>query len=103
MAFILAALIRILQGSATVAMITAAGLLAPALPTLGLSAPQLALLVLSIAAGASTLSHVNDSGFWLVKEYLHMDEATTLRSWSMMTVLLSLTALVVIVVMYPLV
>ncbi|WP_367387845.1 GntP family permease [Lewinella sp. LCG006] len=103
LAFILAALIRILQGSATVAMITAAGLLAPALPTLGLSAPQLALLVLSIAAGASTLSHVNDSGFWLVKEYLHMDEATTLRSWSMMTVLLSLTALVVIVVMYPLV
>ncbi|WP_020535090.1 GntP family permease [Lewinella cohaerens] len=103
LAFILAALIRILQGSATVAMITAAGLLAPALPTLGLSPPQLALLVLSIAAGASTLSHVNDSGFWLVKEYLHMDEATTLRSWSMMTVLLSLTALVVIVVLYPMV
>lgn len=103
LAFLLAALIRILQGSATVAMITAAGLLAPALPALGLTAPQTALLVLSIAAGASTLSHVNDSGFWLVKEYLHMDESTTLRTWSMMTVLLSLTALLMVLVLYPLV
>ncbi len=103
LAFLLAALIRILQGSATVAMITAAGLLAPALPALGLTAPQTALLVLSIAAGASTLSHVNDSGFWLVKEYLLMDESTTLRTWSMMTVLLSLTALVMVMLLYPLV
>lgn len=103
LAFLLAALIRILQGSATVAMITAAGLLAPALPALGLSAPQTALLVLGIAAGASTLSHVNDSGFWLVKEYLHMDEATTLRTWSVMTVLLSLTALLMVMILYPLV
>ncbi|MEO0876852.1 MAG: gluconate transporter, partial [Bacteroidota bacterium] len=103
MAFTLAALIRILQGSATVAMITAAGLLAPALPELALTAPQTALLVLSIAAGASTLSHVNDSGFWLVKEYLLMDESTTLRTWSMMTVLLSLTALVMVLLLYPLV
>ncbi len=100
LAFLLAALIRILQGSATVAMITAAGLLAPALPDLALTAPQLALLVLSIAAGASTLSHVNDSGFWLVKQYLYLDEATTLRTWSMMTVWLSLTALVVVLGLY---
>ncbi len=103
LAFVLAALIRILQGSATVAMMTAAGLLAPALPVLALTAPQTALLVLSIAAGASTLSHVNDSGFWLVKEYLLMDESTTLRTWSMMTVLLSLTALVMVLLLYPLV
>jgi Gnt-I system low-affinity gluconate transporter len=103
LAFVLAALIRILQGSATVAMITAAGLLAPALPGLALDAPQLALLVLSIAAGASTLSHVNDSGFWLVKEYLGLDEATTLRTWTLMTVWLSLAALVVILALYWLV
>lgn len=100
LAFTLAALIRILQGSATVAMITAAGLLAPALPALGLSTPQLALLVLSVAAGASTLSHVNDSGFWLVKEYLQMDESTTLRTWTLMTVLLSVSALVMILLLY---
>lgn len=101
LAFILAALIRVLQGSATVAMITAAGLLAPALPQLGLTAPQIALLVLSIAAGASTLSHVNDSGFWLVKEYLRMDEATTLRTWTVMTGLLSVSALAMILLLYP--
>lgn len=100
LAFLLAALIRILQGSATVAMITAAGLLAPTLPGLGLSPAELALVVLSIAAGASTLSHVNDSGFWLVKEYLNMDESTTLRTWTMMTVILSVTALVVILGVY---
>lgn len=103
LAFLLAALIRVLQGSATVAMITAAGLLSPALPDLSLSAPQLALLVLSIAAGASTLSHVNDSGFWLVKEYLGLDEATTLRTWSLMTVWLSLTAIGMVLVLYLLV
>ncbi|MCB0639734.1 MAG: gluconate transporter, partial [Lewinella sp.] len=103
LAFVLAALIRILQGSATVAMITGAGLIAPALPALGLSAPQTALLVLGIAAGASTLSHLNDSGFWLVKEYLGMDEKTTLQTWSMMTVLLSLTALILILALYLLV
>jgi Gnt-I system low-affinity gluconate transporter len=74
--------------------------LSPALPDLLLSAPQLALLVLSIAAGASTLSHVNDSGFWLVKQYLGLDEATTLRTWSLMTVWLSLTAIVVVLVLY---
>lgn len=100
LAFVLAALIRILQGSATVAMITAAGLVAPALPALQLSMPRLALLVLGIAAGASTLSHLNDSGFWLVKQYLGMDEGTTLRTWTVMTVLLSVTALAAVLGLY---
>lgn len=103
LAFLLAALVRVLQGSATVAMITAAGFLAPTLPELALSAPQIALMVLAVAAGASTLSHVNDSGFWLVKEYLGMDEATTLRTWTLMTGILSLVALVVILVLFVLV
>ncbi|MEM1215388.1 MAG: gluconate:H+ symporter [Bacteroidota bacterium] len=100
LAFVLAALVRLLQGSATVAMITAAGLLAPALPELALSTAQLALVVLSIAAGASTCSHLNDSGFWLVKEYLGMNEAQTLRTWTVMTGLLSLVALSVILMLY---
>jgi Gnt-I system low-affinity gluconate transporter len=100
LAFALAALVRVLQGSATVAMITAAGLLAPVLTAFALSPPQLALLVLSIAAGGSTLSHVNDSGFWLVKEYLGMDEATTLRTWTLMTLWLSATAMVVILLLW---
>ncbi|MCB0653742.1 MAG: gluconate transporter [Saprospiraceae bacterium] len=89
--FMAACAIRILQGSATVAMITAAGLVAPVLVNLPLSGGELAALVIAIASGASILSHVNDSGFWLVKEYLGMDEKQTFRSWSMMTTLLALT------------
>lgn len=90
-AFIGAALIRILQGSATVAMITGAGLVAPLLSAGTYGQFQLASLVIAIAAGASILSHVNDSGFWLVSQYLGMDEKQTFRSWSMMTTLLALT------------
>jgi len=99
MAFALALIVRLVQGSATVAMITAAGIMAPILMDTAMSQSQLALVVLSIAAGASGFSHVNDSGFWLVNRYLGMDEKQTFRSWTAMTGILSLTALVVIVVL----
>ena len=88
-AFLAAVCIRLLQGSATVAMITAAGLTAPLL-SVALTAPQKALIVLAIAAGASILSHVNDSGFWLVSKYLGLTEKETFRSWSIMTLLIAL-------------
>lgn len=91
-AFIAAAIIRILQGSATVAMITAASLLAPLLTTNAYSPIQLAALVTSIAAGATILSHVNDSGFWLVKQYLGLTEKQTFQSWSMMTLFMAVIA-----------
>ncbi len=94
-AFIAAVLVRIIQGSATVAMITAAGLVAPLLASQDLSAIHLALLVIVIASGASTMSHVNDSGFWLVSQYLGINEKQTFKSWSMMTTILSLTGFVV--------
>ena len=93
-AFILAALVRILQGSATVAMITAAGIIAALLTEI--SEIDKALLVIAIAAGASILSHVNDSGFWLVSKYLDLDEKQTFRSWTVMTTLLSLTGLIMV-------
>ena len=92
-AFVAAALIRLLQGSATVAMITAAGLTAP-LITPDFSDPQRALFVLAIAAGASILSHVNDSGFWLVSQYLGLNEKQTFRSWSIMTLIIAVTGFV---------
>ena len=88
--FLSAAIVRILQGSATVAMITAAGLTAPLLIN-DISEPQKALLVISIAAGASIMSHVNDSGFWLVGKYLGLNEKQTFQSWSMMTTILAIT------------
>lgn len=91
-AFLAAAIVRVLQGSATVSMITAAGLTAPLL-TAGVTEVEKALLVVAIASGASILSHVNDSGFWLVSKYLGLDEKQTLKSWTVMTTLLALTGL----------
>ncbi|MDR9457973.1 MAG: gluconate:H+ symporter [Salegentibacter sp.] len=92
--FIVAALIRILQGSSTVAMITAAGITAPVLVGAGLSQPQIALMVIAIASGATILSHVNDSGFWLVGQYLGLTEKQTFKSWTVMTSLIAITGLV---------
>ncbi|WP_224490325.1 GntP family permease [Robertkochia flava] len=91
-AFIMAALVRIVQGSATVAMITAAGLVAPVIDT-AFSSLEMACMVIAVASGASIFSHLNDSGFWLVSQYLGLDEKQTFRSWTMMTTLLALTGL----------
>lgn len=93
LAWILAAVVRITQGSATVAMITAAGIMAPILETIPLDQPHLALIVISIASGATILSHVNDSGFWLVSKYFGMNEKQTLQSWTVMETIISLCGL----------
>lgn len=92
-AFLSAASVRVLQGSATVAMVTSAGITS-ALITSPLSDFHTALIVIAIASGASILSHVNDSGFWLVSKYLGLSEKQTFRSWSIMTVLLAVTGLI---------
>lgn len=84
LAWVLSAMVRVTQGSATVAMITSAGIIASVLPAFELNAPELALVVIAIASGATLLSHVNDSGFWLVSKYFGMDEKQTLRSWTVM-------------------
>lgn len=90
LAYIIAVLIRVTQGSATVAMITAAGIMSPIIEGLGYSEPYKAILVIAIAAGATILSHVNDSGFWLVGKYLGMNEKDTLRSWTVMETIISI-------------
>ena len=92
-AFLIAALVRVLQGSATVAMITAAGITAPIIENFALSDFQNAIIVIAIASGATTLSHVNDSGFWLVKQYLGLNEKQTLSSWTVMTGLIAVCGL----------
>ena len=88
-AYLSAVIVRIMQGSATVAMITAAGLTAPLL--LNSTEIEKALLVIAIASGASILSHVNDSGFWLVSKYLGINEKDTFKSWTVSTTILSIT------------
>lgn len=97
-AFISAALIRILQGSSTVAMITAAGLTSPLLIAT-ISEPQKALIVIAIASGASIMSHVNDSGFWLVSKYLGLSENQTFKSWTIMTTLLATTGFICVLIL----
>ncbi|WP_109833349.1 GntP family permease [Reichenbachiella versicolor] len=91
--FVVSAVVRLLQGSATVAMVTGAGIMAPILLGTDISQMQKAVLVISIASGASVFSHVNDSGFWLVKEYLGLTEKQTFQTWTVMTTLIALSGL----------
>ncbi|MCZ4096655.1 gluconate transporter [Streptomyces sp. So13.3] len=91
LAWLIAVLIRVATGSATVATISAAGLVAP-LAT-DMSTTHAALLVLAVGAGSLFFSHVNDAGFWLVKEYFGMDVPQTLKSWSTMETVISVVAL----------
>ncbi|MEK9609735.1 MAG: hypothetical protein VW058_08715 [Flavobacteriaceae bacterium] len=98
-AFGIAALIRVLQGSSTVAMITAAGIIAPLAMASSQSPFSLALITIAIASGASVFSHVNDSGFWLVSQYLGMDETKTFKSWSIMTTILGVTGLLMVMLL----
>lgn len=90
LAFVIAAAVRVTLGSATVSMITAAGIIGPILGAYALSEIHLALIVISIASGATILSHVNDSGFWLVGKYLGLTEMQTLRSWTVMETIIAL-------------
>ena len=83
--------IRIATGSATVATITAAGIVAPLAS--GMDQPGVALLVLAIGSGSLFFSHVNDAGFWLVKEYFGLSIADTLKSWSVMETVISVVGL----------
>jgi GntP family gluconate:H+ symporter len=89
--------IRLATGSATVATVTAAGIVGP----LGadLTDTHLALLVLAIGAGSLFFSHVNDAGFWLVKEYFGMTVGETIRSWSVMETVISVMGLVCVLVL----
>ncbi|WP_181312580.1 GntP family permease [Nocardioides campestrisoli] len=93
-AFVIATILRVAQGSATVALTTTAGLISAAVVTEGPSSVQLVALVMAIAAGATVLSHVNDSGFWLVSRFFGMDVKTTLRTWTVMETTLGLSIFV---------
>jgi GntP family gluconate:H+ symporter len=92
-----AALIRIAIGSATVATVTAAGIVAPiAAATPGVN---LELLVLAVSSGGLMLSHLNDSGFWLFKEYFRLSVGDTLKTWTLLVSFQSLVALAVILLL----
>ncbi|CAL8976184.1 High-affinity gluconate transporter [Cellulomonas sp. T2.31MG-18] len=96
-AWLVAVLIRIATGSATVATITASGIVAPLAS--GLPATHVALMVLAVGAGSVFLSHVNDAGFWLVKEYFGMTVGQTFKTWALMECVLSVVALAFIMLL----
>lgn len=97
LAWVLAVLIRLATGSATVATITASSLMLGLVD--GMSTGQVSLVVLAVGAGSLFFSHVNDAGFWLVKEYFGMSVGQTIKSWSLMETVLSVSGLVFVLLL----
>ena len=93
LAFVIAGLIRIATGSATVALTTAAGIVAPIVEHM--SGVNLELLVIVTGAGSLMFSHVNDAGFWMVKEYLGLSVKETFKTWTVLETILSFVAFAV--------
>ncbi|WP_245580294.1 GntP family permease [Arthrobacter castelli] len=99
--FLIAVIMRVAQGSATVAGITAAGLMAPAVNAAGdMSTVALACIVVAIVAGAITFSHVNDSGFWLVSRFLGMGTTLALKTWTVIATAVGFMAFGLVCIVY---
>ncbi len=98
LAFLTAVLVRIALGSATVSIVTAASVVAPVVEAGNYSAPLIGAIVIATASGATVLSHVNDSGFWLVSRYLGINEKQTLQSWTVMETIIGLVGFSVMLV-----
>jgi GntP family gluconate:H+ symporter len=92
--WLVAALIRLATGSATVSLATAAGIVAPILAHSPGVRPEL--LAIATGAGSVVFSHVNDGGFWLVKEYFNMSVADTMKTWSISETIISFVALLLV-------
>lgn len=98
--FILSAILKTAQGSSTVALTTTAGIVAPLLPTLGLDTPiRTALCVMAIAAGAMTVSHANDSYFWVVTNFGDMEPEQGYKTQTMCTLILGITSMIEIFIL----
>ncbi|MFE5868057.1 GntP family permease [Streptomyces roseifaciens] len=97
LAWLIAVAIRLATGSATVATISAAGLVAPL--AADMSTTHAALLVLAVGGGSLFFSHVNDAGFWMVKEYFGMDVGQTIKTWSLMETVISVVSLVFVLLL----
>jgi GntP family gluconate:H+ symporter len=95
LAWVVAVLIRLATGSATVATVTASGIVAPIVAHVDVSRP---LVVLAIGTGSLFLSHVNDAGFWLINQYFGMSVPDTFKSWSAMETIISVVGIVFVMV-----
>jgi len=99
-AYIIALVLRVAQGSATVALVTTAGLLSPAVMAGGFSVVDTAAITLAAAAGSVFAGHVNDSGFWLVGRLMNMDVKTTLKTWTVQQAIESVVGFVLVLIVY---
>lgn len=99
-AYIVALILRVAQGSATVALVTSAALVAPAVLSGGFNPLQVACITLAAAAGSVFAGHVNDSGFWLVGRLLGMDVKTTLKTWTVQQAIESVLGFSLVLVVY---
>ena len=98
--FLIAAVLKSAQGSSTVAIITTAALISPLLGPMGFTAPVgKALVVLAIGAGAMTVSHVNDSYFWVVSQFSDMNTPTALRTLTIATFLQGVVGIVTVYIL----
>ncbi|WP_298176125.1 GntP family permease [Saccharomonospora sp.] len=99
-AYVIATALRIAQGSATVALTTAASLIQPLVTDGAFTSVELVAIVLALAAGSVTAGHVNDSGFWLVGRFFQMDVKTTLKTWTVMQTTIGLVGFALASVVY---
>lgn len=93
--FIISTLIRVAQGSATVALTTSAALMQPLVAAGDYNPMQVIAIVLALSAGSVMLSHVNDSGFWLVGKFLELDVKTTLKTWTVMETIIGIVGFLI--------
>ncbi|MCF3144175.1 GntP family permease [Streptomyces platensis] len=95
LAYLLSLVLRVAQGSATVAIVTTAGIVVPLVEGQGMSQAHLALIIMAISAGSIFASHVNDGGFWMVSKYFGISERDTLKSWTVLESVLSVAGFAV--------
>ncbi|MFD3519637.1 GntP family permease [Streptomyces sp. NPDC058653] len=95
LAWLISVVLRVAQGSATVAIVTTAGIVVPLVEGQSMSQAHLALIIMAISAGSIFASHVNDGGFWMVAKYFGISERDTLKSWTVLETVLSVAGFVV--------
>ncbi|MBH3330294.1 transporter [Pseudomonas oryzihabitans] len=99
--FVLTLLLRAVQGSTTVALVTTAGILGPLIATLDLSANHMALLCLAMGAGGLAVSHINDAGYWIFTKLVGLSVADGLRTWTVLTTLLGCLGFAITLLLWP--
>ncbi|WP_063725751.1 GntP family permease [Cryptosporangium arvum] len=102
LAYLISCALRLAQGSATVALVTTGGIIAPLVENEGYSPAQLATLVIAISAGSIIASHVNDGGFWIISRYFNMSVKQTLATWTVLETILSVVGFVMTLIVWAL-